>query len=103
MTLPAYYILIFFLVGMIGPLLGVALGGILVFRTKREGHESLFPGKEKSGEAFNIEEEWEKNVAEATEQVIPEVTKRAGDRFRDQLASEEPKIAETLGKEEEKE
>ena len=103
MTIPAYYILIFFIFGSLCPLLGVALGAYFVFRTKREPHESLFPGREKPGEVFNIEEEWEKEIPEATEQVIPDVIKRAGDKFRSQLATDKPNIVDELGKEEEKE
>lgn len=101
MTLPAYYILIFFAVGTLFPLFGVALGGYLVFRTKKEAHESLFPGREKPGEAFNIEEEWEKEMPEAVKTEIPEVVAKAAARFRKQVPV--PKVAEDLGKEEGKE
>lgn len=101
MTLPAYYILIFFAAGTLFPLLGVALGGFLVFRTKKESHESLFPGREKPGEAFNIDEEWEKNIPEAVSQKIPDVVAKAAARFREQVPV--PDVAKTLGKEEEKE
>lgn len=103
MTLPAYYILIFFLFGALCPLLGVTLGAYFVYRTKREAHESLFPGKEKQGEAFNIEEEWEKKTKEATDQEIPDATKRAGGDFRKQFTDVKPSIVDTLGKEGEKE
>ena len=101
MTLPAYYILIFFLFGSLCPLLGVTLGAYFVYRTKREAHESLFPGKEKPGEAFNIQEDWEKEIPEATGQEIPNVIADAAARFRKQVPT--PKVAEDLGKEGEKE
>ena len=101
MTLPAYYILIFFIFGALCPLLGVTLGAYFVFRTKREAHESLFPGKEKPGEVFNIEEEWEKEMPEVVGQEIPEPVAKAAARFREQVPV--PKVAEDLGKEEEKE
>jgi len=96
MTLPAYYILIFFIFGSLCPLLGVALGAWFVFRTKREPYEAFLPGKEKAGQAFNLAEEWEKEMPEATETEIPDVTKRAAERFRGQLATETPKVVETL-------
>ena len=101
MTLPAYYILIFFIFGSLCPLLGVTLGAWFVYRTKREPHESLFPGKEKPGEVFNIEEEWEKEIPEAVGQEIPDAVAKAGARFREQMPV--PKVAEDLGKEEGKE
>lgn len=98
MTLPAYYILIFFLFGSLCPLLGVTLGAYFVYRTKREAHESLFPGREKPGEVFNIEEEWEKKVPEAVKTEIPDAVAQAAARFREQMPT--PKIVEELGKEE---
>ena len=47
------YIITAFVLGAISVLTGVALGGFLVFRTKREG-EPLFI-KTEPGESFNLE------------------------------------------------
>jgi len=98
MTIPAYYLLLFYPIGALSVLLGVALGSWIVFKTKREAHESLFSGKEKPGQAFNIEEDWEKELPETTE--TPTKVAQAANRFRQQFATHKPDIADTLGEEE---
>ena len=95
MTIPAYYLLLFYPIGAISVLLGVALGGWLVFKTKRDSHESLFQLKEPKGQAFNIEEDWEKELSETTE--TPSKVAQAAGKFRQQFVAEKPSIADTLG------
>lgn len=94
MTIPAYYLLLFYPIGALSVLLGVALGGWLVFRTRRDSHESLFPSKEKSGQVFNIEEDWEKELPEGPE--TPDKVAKAAAKFRSQVATIKPTIADEL-------
>ena len=94
MTIPAYYLLLFYPIGALSVLLGVALGGFLVFRTRRDSHESLFSGREKQGEVFNIEEDWEKELPETTK--TPEEVAKAAAKFRSQVATIKPTIADEL-------
>jgi hypothetical protein len=65
---------------------GVALGGFLVYRTKRDSFDPLFSKPEK-GEAFNIVDPFNmQDVPSATR--IPPETREANDRFLDQFADE---------------
>lgn len=98
--MPAYYVLILYPVAVIFTLGAVALGGYLVWKTKRAPWDKLFGAKE-TGEVFNVEEPWEKEgdfpVPEEGE--TPEATARAALRFRNQREEEEmpkPKIVDTL-------
>ena len=50
-----YFILIF-ICGWVAAITGVALGGFLVFKTKRDPYEPLFT-KNGKGEAFNIDDD----------------------------------------------
>jgi len=95
MTIPAYYLLLFYPIGALSVLLGVALGGWLVFRTRRDSNESLFQLKETKGQAFNIEEDWEKELPEESE--TPSNVAQAASKFRTQLATHKPDIADKLG------
>jgi len=92
------YVLLGVLIGWLCTLSSGALIGFMIFKTKREAHESLFSGKEKSGQAFNIEEDWEKELPETTE--TPTKVAQAANRFRQQFATHKPDIADTLGEEE---
>lgn len=56
-AIPWWSLLAAFFLGALVSLGGVTLGGLFVFRTKREPHESLFQFKPQEGGAFNIEDE----------------------------------------------
>lgn len=61
-------LLIFLLCGFLAGLLclgGVALGGLLVYRTKRESHEQLFSLKKPQGGAFVVDPFEEELTGEA--------------------------------------
>ena len=77
-------IIVVFLVGWVTTLSGVALGGWLVYRTKREPYEGLFTG-DKPGDAFNIQDEFE-HTREMTTTKIPEAVEKANDAFVNQFA-----------------
>lgn len=74
---------------------GVALGALVVFRTKREPHESLFkPGGEK-GEAFLLDDYGEPDGGRREargerensrdEDVVPGIFEKQHNRFMDQF------------------
>ena len=63
---------------------GVALGGWLVYRTKREPYEGLFTG-DKPGEAFNIQDDFD-HMEEVATTKIPEPVAKANDAFVNQFA-----------------
>jgi hypothetical protein len=52
-----------FAMGALSILLGVCLGGVLVFRTKREPHESLFSMRRPQGEAYVLDPFDESGIA----------------------------------------
>lgn len=97
MTIPAYYLLIFFLTGATFPLLGVIIGAYFVWKTKREPHDNLFQLREPKGQAFNIKEDWETELPKVTE--TPEKVAQAANKFRKQFATHKPNIADKLGEE----
>ena len=64
-------------------LLAVALGGLLVFKTKREPHESLFSVGSPKADAFvldPLDDEPEKN-----KDVVPDIVKAQTDKFLEQM------------------
>jgi len=68
---------------------GVALGGFLVFRTKREGYDSLFRAKPPEGQAFNLEDDDDysfDSVAAAGNTGIPSALDETNSRFMEQFA-----------------
>jgi len=66
---------------------GVALGGFLVFRTKREGYDSLFRAKPPEGQAFNLEDDYSfESVAATGNTEIPNTLDETNSRFMEQFA-----------------
>lgn len=83
------FIISLFCLGAIFALSGVALGGWLVYRTKRDSYDPLF-SRSKTGEAFNINDDL--NTGEEGPVDLPEPTKGASDAFIKQF---EKKMGET--------
>ncbi|MBI9090154.1 MAG: hypothetical protein JEZ12_13140 [Desulfobacterium sp.] len=82
--------LIGFLLAWISTLSGVALGGFMVFKTKREHYEGgLFSGEQK-GESFNVDDELSdltKAMEDSTSAArLPAEVETANDAFVDQFA-----------------
>lgn len=80
-------VLMVFLIGWISTLSGVAMGGFLVYRTKRENYEGLFQAREPAGDAFTLND----NFSEAPEPIkssatIPPPVASANDAFVQQFA-----------------
>ena len=76
-----------FILSWLCTLSGVALGGFLVFRTKRD-HEPLFRSQQPEGEAFNMldgQEEQEEPTAGSSAR-IPDPVQNANDLFVQQFA-----------------
>ena len=74
-----------FLLGAAVTLVAVALGGFLVFKSKREAHERLFSSGPLQGNAFvvdqvQLDEEDEKEDPDA----VPGILQRKSDAFVDQ-------------------
>ena len=65
---------------------GVALGGILVYRTKRESHETMFPGKpvEATG-PVNVDDMFD-DIPDADDDPLQEVAVIQNAKFLSQLA-----------------
>lgn len=74
-----------FILAWICTLSGVALGGWLVFRTKREGYDQLFSVSPPEGQAFNTEDGFSFDQSEAKTE-IPKSMMDATDRFTQQFA-----------------
>jgi hypothetical protein len=62
-------ILLAVFLGAVLTLLGTALGGLLVFRTRRDSHEPLFQVREPKGDAFVSDDFPE--IKPAEEDVVP--------------------------------
>lgn len=76
-----------FILAWVCTLSGVALGGFLVFRTKREGYEQMFSVKPPEGQAFNTDDgfgDFFKPDKAKTE--LPKSVMDASDRFTAQFA-----------------
>lgn len=88
---------------------GVALGGFLVFRTKRESYEGLVQVKQPSGDAFNLDDglgfseplkssaELPKPIATANDAFVQQfaetVASRASSRMRERAVKNEKETA----------
>lgn len=80
-------IIITLIAGGILALLGVSLGGFLVFKTKRTPDESLFRVTQPKGEAYNLEDlDEEKPFSPQEVKEMDEFTQKHGERFDEQLA-----------------
>lgn len=78
-----------FLVGWFATLSGVALGGWLVFRTKRESYEGSLFGSQPKGEVFSLDdgvEEMPSFKSTASIPAMPPVTDTANEQFIKQFA-----------------
>ena len=78
--------IISFILAWICALSGVALGGFLVFRTKREGYDPLFQTKQPEGQVFNIQDGLDFRDAPVSTVVFPREVQVAQDRFTEQFA-----------------
>lgn len=78
-------ILIALALGGLLSLTGVALGGLLVWKTKREPYERFFGGAPK-GEVFSIDDLGEEEEEEQPTRVSEEIQRRT-DAFVDQFAA----------------
>lgn len=65
---------------------GVALGGFLVFRTKREGYDNMFSVKQPEGQAFNVNDGFELRDTQTSKTEFPAEFREAQDRFTEQFA-----------------
>ena len=76
-----------FVLSWLCTLSGVALGGFLVFRTRRDSYEPLFPGKQPPGEAFNVEDDVLFTPKEESSKAeIPRPVQSNNDAFMQQFA-----------------
>jgi hypothetical protein len=66
-----------FIAGWLSTLSGVALGGFLVYRTKRDPYDPMFSGGDKGG-AFNIDDDLGQD-----EPVTPEMSQTAAKANKD--------------------
>jgi hypothetical protein len=82
-----------FILAWICTLSGVALGGFLVFRTKREGYDSLFKVKPPEGQAFNLDDDYSFDQT-PTKTEIPKPVDEANSKFMEQFAES---LAEKAG------
>lgn len=79
-------IFIAFLLAWICTFTGVALGGWLVYRTKREVHEGLFQTREPVGESFNLDDGFDEDEPFPSKVTIPQPVATANDAFVQQFA-----------------
>jgi purine-cytosine permease-like protein len=75
--------LLTFLAGWISTLSGVALGGWLVYRTKRDPYDSMF-SRERQGASFNIDDDFDR--VDDSNPELPEATTKANNAFINQFA-----------------
>ena len=75
-----------FVLAWVSTLSGVALGGFLVFRTKREGYDPLFRATAPEGEAFHIPDAMAMDDPPSTTVEFPREFQEAQDRFAEQFA-----------------
>ena len=88
MEINVYHILIAFGMGGVMTLMAVALGGFLVFRTRRDSHEALFQVKQPKGDAFVLDP-METGFGDMEQKdVVPDIIKKQTDRFTEQLLRE---------------
>lgn len=79
------FIISLFCLGAVFTLGGVALGGWLVYRTKRDPYEPMFGGTGK-GDSFNLDDGLDVGDDPATSAGLPGVTEKANSNFIKQFA-----------------
>jgi len=72
-----------FIAGWLSTLSGVALGGFLVYRTKRDPYDQLF-SRDSKGSSFNIDDDFEQ--VEPQNPDLPKATAAANSNFINQFA-----------------
>ena len=83
----ATYLLLYTVLGWFATLTGVALGGFLVYRTRRDTDDPLFASqKERKGEAFVIDDGLDPDVSQEPTPIQEEIG-AINNRFVDQFAS----------------
>jgi len=80
-------VLLTFLAGWLSTLSGVALGGWLVYRTKRDPYDPLFASQGK-GEVFNIDDDFNISDDDKTTTGLPKPTKKANEAFVQKFADD---------------
>ena len=86
-TITAWHLILFILLGWLATLSGVALGGFLVFRTKRDRYDALFSsGAPPKGEAFSLEDDGAEAVPAEIPEKIQKINRRFVDLFAENLA-----------------
>jgi len=70
--------------GWLATLSGVALGGWLVYRTKRESHEGLWSAKPPEGDAFNIIDDEQSEHMQSSAS-LPRAVESANEAFINQF------------------
>lgn len=84
-AISVWHLLIAFSMGGILTLMSVALGGFLVFRTRRDSHEPLFGISSPKAEAFVLDPMDETETKEDNEDIVPGLLKKRTDAFLEQL------------------
>lgn len=83
----SWILIIALIFGWISSMSGVALGGFLVYRTKRENYEGLFQAREPAGDAFTLNDDFDdaqKSIKSSAK--IPPSVAAANDAFVQQFA-----------------
>ena len=75
--------LLTFMAGWLSTLSGVALGGWLVYRTKRDSYDSLF-SRDNKGASFNLDDDF--STEEPVNPDLPKATAAANGDFMNQFA-----------------
>ena len=78
--------IIAFVLSWLCTITGVALGGYLVYRTKRESYEGFMNVADPKGESFNIADDFADEPAKSKAE-IPRPVTVANDRFTEQFAA----------------
>lgn len=80
-----YHIIIAFGMGSTVTLFAVALGGLLVFKTKREPHESLFSVGSPKADAFVLDPLDDELKENKNKDIVPDIVKAQTDKFLNQM------------------
>ncbi len=83
-----WHLLIAFGMGGLLTIMSVALGGFLVFRTRRDSHEPLFSMNSPKAESFVLDPMDDTITGEDNKDIVPDLLKKQTDRFLDQLKRE---------------
>ena len=85
MDINIYHVIIAFGMGSTITLLAVTLGGLLVFKTKRESHERLFSIGSPKADAFVMDPLDDELGENKNKDVVPDIVKAQTDKFLNQM------------------